>query len=74
MTAYHLVALEHHKTIDFTHSDISSYLIIFTIYCLIKISIRAKRSISRVFSLVIVPSPFLYIARTNAVLTGVKAY
>ena len=28
------------------------------IYCLTKISIRAKRSISRVFSLFIVPSPF----------------
>ena len=27
-------------------------------YCLTKISIRAKRSISRVFSLFIVPSPF----------------
>ena len=43
-------------------------------YCLTKISIRAKRSISRVFSLFIVPSPFLYIARTKAVLTGLKAY
>ena len=29
-----------------------------TSYCLTKISIRAKRSISRVFSLFIVPSPF----------------
>ena len=28
------------------------------LYCLTKISIRAKRSISRVFSLFIVPSPF----------------
>ena len=43
-------------------------------YCLTKISIRAKRLISRVFSLFIVPSPFLYIARTKAVLTGLKAY
>ena len=44
-------------------------------YCLTKISIRAKRSISRFFSLFIVPSPFfLYIARTKAVLTGLKAY
>ena len=43
-------------------------------YCLTKSSIRAKRSISRVFSLFIVPSPFLYIARTKAVLTGLKAY
>ena len=43
-------------------------------YCLTKISIRANRSISRVFSLFIVSSPFLYIARTKAVLTGLKAY
>ena len=43
-------------------------------YCLTKMSIRAKRSISRVFSLFIVPSPFLYIARTKAVLTGLNAY
>ena len=43
-------------------------------YCLTKISIRAKRSISRVVFLFIVPSPFLYIARTKAVLTGLKAY
>ena len=44
------------------------------LYCLTKISTRAKRSISRVFSLFIVPAPFLYIARTKAVLTGPKAY
>ena len=43
-------------------------------YCLNKISVRAKRSISRVFSLFIVPSPFLYIARRKAVLTGLKLY
>ena len=43
-------------------------------YCLTKISIRTKRSISCVFSLFIVPRPFLYIARTKAVLTGLKAY
>ena len=43
-------------------------------YCLTKISVRAKRSISRGFSLFIVPSPFLYIARTKAVLPGQKAY
>ena len=50
-------------------------------YCLTKISMRAKRSISRVFSLFIVPSPFLYIARTKGridraerVLTGPKPY
>ena len=40
------------------------------VYCLTKISIRAKRSISRVFSLFIVPVPFLYIARTIYLLTG----
>ena len=39
-----------------------------------KISIRAKRSISSVFSLLLSPVPFLYIARTKAVLTGLKAY
>ena len=43
-------------------------------YCLTKISIRAKRSISRVFSLFIVPSPFLYIARTNGLLTGCEGH
>ena len=42
-------------------------------YCLTKISIRAKRSIFRVFSLFIVPSPFLYIARTKAVLTALPS-
>ena len=45
-----------------------------TDYCLTKISIRAKRSISRVFSLFIVLSPFSYIVRTKAVLTGLKLY
>ena len=51
------------------------------IYCLTKISIRAKRSISRVFSLFIVPSPFFVhcpykgrINRTESVLTGLKPY
>ena len=43
-------------------------------YCLTKISIQAKRSFSRVFSLFIVPSLFLYIARTKAVLTGLKPH
>ena len=43
-------------------------------HCLTKISVRVKRSVSRVFSLFIVPSPFLYVARTKAVLTGLKAY
>ena len=50
-------------------------------YCLTKISIRAKRSISRVFSLFIVPSPFFVhcpykgrIDRAESVLTGLKAY
>ena len=39
------------------------------LYCLTKISIRAKRSISRVFSLFIIPSPFFvhcpYLLFTN---------
>ena len=50
-------------------------------YCLTKISIRAKRSISRVFSLFIVPSPFFVhcpykgrINRAESVLTGLKPY
>ena len=43
-------------------------------YCLTKISIRSKPLIFCVFSLFIVRSPFLYIARTKAVLTGLKAY
>ena len=50
-------------------------------YCLTKISIRAKRSISRVFSLFIVPSPFFVhcpykgrIDRADSVLTGQKPY
>ena len=42
-------------------------------YCLTKSSIRARRSISRVFSLFIIPSPFFYIARTKAV-TGLRPY
>ena len=51
------------------------------VYCLTKISIRAKRSISRVFSLFIVPSLFFVhcpykgcINRTKSVLTGLKPY
>ena len=50
-------------------------------YCLTKTSIRAKRSISRVFSLFIVPSPFFVhcpykgrINRAESVLTGLKPY
>ena len=50
-------------------------------YCLTKISIRAKRSISRVFSLFIVPSAFFVhcpykgrINRAESVLTGLKPY
>ena len=50
-------------------------------YCLTKISIWAKRSISRVFSLFIVPSPFFvhclykgHINRAESVLTGLKPY
>ena len=49
------------------------------LYCLTKISIRAKRSIFRVYSLFIVPSPFFvhcpYKGRINwaeSVLTGLK--
>ena len=52
-----------------------------TLYCLTKISIRAKRSISRVLSLFIVPSPFFVhypykgrINRAESVLTGLKPY
>ena len=51
------------------------------IYCLTKISIRANRSISRVFSLFIVSSPFFVhcpykgrINRAESVLTGLKPY
>ena len=51
------------------------------IYCLIKISIRAKRLISPVFFLFIVPSPFFVhcpykgrINRAGSVLTGLKPY
>ena len=50
-------------------------------YCLTNISIRAKRSISRVFSMFIVPSPFFVhcpykgrINRAESVLTGLKPY
>ena len=46
-------------------------------YCLTKISVRAKRSISRVFSLFIVPSPFFVHARINraeGVVTELKPY
>ena len=50
-------------------------------YCLTKISIRAKRSFSRVFSLFIVPSPFFVhcpykgrINRAESVLTRLKPY
>ena len=41
---------------------------------LTKISIWTKRTIFSVFSLFIVPSPFLYIARTKAVLIGLNAH
>ena len=50
-------------------------------YCLTKISIRANPSISRVFSLFIVPSPFFCtlpvqgrINRAESVLIGLKPY
>ena len=53
----------------------------FLFYCLTKISIRAKHSISLVFSLFIVPSPFFVhcpykgrINRAESVLTGLKPY
>ena len=42
------------------------------IYCLTKISTWAKRLFYSVFSLFIVPSPFLYIACTKVVSTGLK--
>ena len=38
--------------------DFTCKWVIICLYCLTKISIRAKRSISRVFSLFFVPSPF----------------
>ena len=44
------------------------------VYCLTKISTQEKHSISHVISLFNIPSPFLYIARTKAILTGLKAY
>ena len=51
------------------------------LYCLTKISTRAKRSISRVFSLFIVPSPFFVhcpykrrINRAKAVLTAIYGF
>ena len=54
---------------------------VYSNYCLTKISIRTKRSISGVFSLFIVPSPFFVhcpykgrINRAESVLTGLKAY
>ena len=50
-------------------------------YCPTKISVRAKCSISRIFSLFIVPSPFFVhcpykgrINRAEGVLTGIKPY
>ena len=56
-------------------------LVITDNYCLTKISIRAKRSIARVFSLFIVPSPFFVhfpykgrINRAESVSTGLKPY
>ena len=71
------------------HVDLQSCLshwihaicVVCSFYCLTKISIRAKRSISRVFSLFIVPSPFFVhcpykgrINRAESVLTGLKPY
>ena len=65
----------HHRTC------VLDILICMINYCLTKISIRAKRSISRVFSLFIVPSPFFVhcpykgrINRAESVLTGLKPY
>ena len=43
-------------------------------YCLKKNSIRANRSIFLVFSCLSFSVPFLYIARTKVVLTGLKPY
>ena len=42
-------------------------------YCLTKISIRAKRSISRVFSLFIVPSPFFVHCPCKGCINGDKS-
>ena len=51
------------------------------IYCLTKISIQAKRTISHVFYLFIIPSPFLvhcpykgHINRAESILTWLKPY
>ena len=60
--------------IDFQDDGLKKTKICKRGYCLTKISIRARRSISRVFSLFIVPSPFFVIAPTKAVLTELKAY
>ena len=40
------------------NDQLASNLVYICLHCLTKISVRAKRSISRVFSLFIVPSPF----------------
>ena len=63
-----------HSLLNVINDHLGMNLVDICLYCLTKISIRAKRSISRVFSLFIVPSPFLYVARRKAVLTGLKAY
>ena len=56
-----------------------SYQVLTRFYCLTRISIRAKRSISRVFSFFIVPSPFFVhcpykgrINRAKFILIGLK--
>ena len=63
------------------HENATAKIYCTNTYWLTKISIWAKRSISRVFSLFIVPSPFFVhcpykgrINRAESVLTGLKAY
>ena len=46
------------KKLIFDKTNFWNLAVFLNLYCLTKISIRAKRSISRVFSLFIVPSPF----------------
>ena len=47
------------KILESDWLDYGTWTIHIFVYCLTKISIREKRSMSRVFSLFIVPSPFL---------------
>ena len=66
----HLCYISYSRYVFHTHD---SYSRIIHNYCLTKISIRAKHSISLSFFFYRF-SPFLYIACTKAVLTGLKVY